>query len=164
MVIEVTFIAGPSNSGKSTLVRTLAGKGQDGNTHANPLNIATLNWGGKDEKTFVMHSSLNERTFIQPGNLGNILDLYMAQGISKAILCLSTTPKKPHAQLYADLFHPGGQMTQRANQHILKDIVLLKDRAGSLGSVVSWPIATHPPQNYQTRNLVGRNVRPLLKL
>ena len=116
--IDVVLIVGPSNSGKSTLVRALCGLGRGDHAHPDIKNVAELNWvvSGTSTpfKTLCLISSLNEGTiydagvsrsleFIQqsgrntintisPLDMQQILNLYAdpkGMGCKRAILCIS---------------------------------------------------------------------------
>lgn len=113
--MEVVFILGAHNSGKSTLVRSLTGLGRGNNQHVSGQNIALLKWVSRQKSvnSFCLISSLNEGVFysksrfsskktssiryentISPEDLGRILDVYenSAQAhCEAAILCISTS-------------------------------------------------------------------------
>lgn len=139
--MDVVFILGPHNSGKSSLVLCLTGLGRGNHRHPSSRNIAKLVWlpGPTALDTFCLISSLNEgdlyfgtrvsgnapvafgtNNTIAPHDLDAVLASYVGRGCSKAILCISTSEMTPGWQAgdYLSLV-VGGHIGQHSVSHIL---------------------------------------------
>jgi energy-coupling factor transporter ATP-binding protein EcfA2 len=112
-MVEVYFIEGRQNSGKSTLVRCLSGAGISRNGHADCKNVFELDWrvNGVIQKikTLVLASSVNEGAPINqilPRNLSFILKQYENNcGAKRAILTVNSSIRNSaiNVQTYANL-------------------------------------------------------------
>ncbi len=150
MSIDIYLIVGNSNAGKSTLVRSLAGKGQDVHTHPSLSNVLTLDWASHQSSpiqpklTLVLHGSLNEGEIIPPGDLNNVLNDYKQQHhVERAILCLSTTVTNPAAAAYFPM------RTFIASNHSIARVIALQDNVGN-----------PPNQSFLPQTLVHANPFP----
>ena len=154
--MEIVFILGGDNSGKSTLVRCLSGLGRGNHSHPSDRNIAELSWVGVDQplKTCCLISSLNERPkTISPKELEPILDGYEAKGCSKAILCISTSVYEA-GWAVQDYFR---QMKgERLGQHIVTHVCRLR---GATHAVPNGVSIVDVPEALRTRNGIASHVR-----
>lgn len=172
--MEVVFVVGGHNAGKSTLVRSLTGAGQNWNDHIarGARNVHDVEWTSGRKKTLVMVSSLNEgndhaqyrpgvwrrpgTNLVAAGDLSDFLDHYQTLGARRAILPISLSVR--HAGFAASHYQAvmtGGSI----GAHPVTQLIALR-------SASPFAVArSHLLQNaHQARNRTAAQARALIGL
>ncbi len=173
MPIDIVFIVGDSNSGKSTQVRCLTGKGNDAHSHTDQKNILDLVWIHGTfpseklviEKTLVMNSSLNEGSkasnhgLVHPQGLRQFLNDYDSKDCTKAILCISSSE---NMNGWRELDYKNQIQNGLIGKHTVTHCVELGVNGSAIAStainVQQFPVSP------VSRNQIAEQVRRFIKL
>lgn len=177
--MQIYLVAGTANSGKSSLIRCLTGKGNDRHLHPDGLNQKQIAWttNGQTstENTLVLNSSLNEpypkpidpprglqngiyaHNNIHPLDLPLVLDEYRKIGVLRAVLPISLTVSRPDWTLLDYIY----ALQKHATNVTIHSIAFTSTPHSQLISAIAQnvPHLKHTIQVNPAINICAKNVR-----